>query len=389
MFLKNKKKESCDRVWPDYYFYRSSLLRMFFRVIDAIGFIFFLSKPKIAKPIDKILVINLGGAGDLVISAPLLSVLSAFSGKKVDLVCVPGREKVLLNSPMLGKVFYAELPWSGGERGLLRSLLALFRLRQIVRSEKYDVALDVKGDPIIILLMLLSKITFRVGFNNGGLGFLLTHPVSQPDKIRRYKALLSLADVFTPASSDYNCPPSLSRYNNLELSDMGQFIDSVDKSKFVIVVHLGASTQSRRWPLIYWGNLLTRLVNRYNIIIIGSQDDSKALFKQLPNLAGVCIDLSGRPWVETARIIKKANIFIGANSGPAHLAAALGRPVISIFSAANDPDVWAPPGAEVLIFQPACRDCELSYCERLTCLKEITPAEVEEKISKILENFSI
>lgn len=356
---------------PTYYFYHKRLVRFFFEIIDSIGFYFFKSQPVITKSESKILVVNLGGAGDLIISEPLLSTLFDFSNQKIDLVCFPGQEKALLDLPYLGKFFYLELPWLGGKKGKRQSFVAWYKLIKVLRLEKYDIAFDVKGDPIIILLLLFSGIHFRVGFNNGGLGFLLTHPFSQLEDQKRFKTDLFLSEALALENRDYYREPQLLLLSNEPWANN-------------ITVHLGASVQARCWPLEYWAELLLLLGDKYQINIVGSFQDAKALFLLKPELVNLCHDYSGQSWLETARIIKKSSLFIGANSGPAHLAAALNCRVISIFSAANNPDVWAPPSANVLIFKPNCYNCELDYCSHLACLQAITPLMVYNTVSKVL-----
>ena len=359
---------------PDYYFYRKSIIRWLFTIIDYFGFLFFNQKPLIKVSENKILLINLGGAGDLIISEPLLSALSDFSGKKIDLVCCPNQEKALLNLPLIGKVFNCKLSWLGGGNGQRQLLINCFKLIKILRQEKYSVAIDIKGDPIIILLMFISKIPLRVGFSNGGLGFLLTHPLSQPLNLKRFKVDLSLLDAFDVKNKEYNREPYLPLF--LARPQASGPIKN-------IAVHLGASVQARQWPIEYWAKLFNLLKIKYQIAIIGAPEDFEKLFSLAPELINSCDDCSGQSWSETAAAINRADVFIGANSGPAHLAAAIGCRIISIFSAANNPDVWAPPGAKVCIFKPDCYGCELKYCAPLSCLKAITPQIVYDYLSEL------
>ncbi len=366
---------------PLYYFYHRRLLKSFFGLIDAIGFSFFTIKPRIARSTGKILVINMGGAGDLIISEPLMSALSNLFGRPVDLVCFPDQEKALLELSCLGKIFHAELPWLGGKKKIFSALADIWKLRRILRLENYSAAVDVKGDPIIILLLHLSGIPVRAGFSNGGLGFLLTHPFSQPENIKRHEIDLSLLGAFEGWKTDFYRSPRLS------ISDKAVSLEKPDNylQKITVAIHLGAGVQARRWPLKRWSVLLSALAGRYDIVIIGSPEDSRSLFSLAPDLAVFCLDLSGQSWAETARIIHGAAVFIGADSGPAHLAAALGCPVISIFSAANNPAVWAPAGAEILIFDPGCAGCEKDYCSGQSCLEAIAPQAVIDRLNEILK----
>jgi ADP-heptose:LPS heptosyltransferase len=379
MKLDAKQSEYFNTIKPVYYFYRRQAVKIFFKIVDSIGFYFFTPGLRIVKPVAKILLVNLGGAGDLIISEPLLSALADFSGGKVDLLCAPHREDVLLDHPSLGKIWNCRPSWLEGKKKFLGSLPGLWRLSWVLRREKYSLAVDVKGDPLVILLLWFLGIKKIIGFSNGGLGFLLTHPFSQPDKQYRHKIDLVLTVALSENFENYNRPPHLS-------VAAGFSIPLQESSRARVAVHLGASVQARRWPLENWVELLSALSGKYDIVIIGESKDADDLFSAAPELCQKCYNLSGRTWRETAQIIKQSAVFIGANSGPAHLAAALGRPVISIFSAANDPLVWAPPGADVLVADPVCANCELIYCSHQSCLRTITPPMVISHLTE-MENL--
>jgi ADP-heptose:LPS heptosyltransferase len=191
--------------------------------------------------------------------------------------------------------------------------------------------------------------------------------------LRRYKVDLSLLAPLVGYSFNYDRPPAL-----VVAADPDFFINyrNYQPQLPVITVHLGASVPARLWPLPYWIKLLSLLVGRYNIAVIGGLSEQSNFNQLPPELKDKIMNFLGRSWQETAQTLKNSSVFIGANSGPAHLAAAVGCPVISIFSAANDPVEWAPEQAKVLIFAPACAGCERLVCSDPHCLKNITPAQV-------------
>ncbi len=90
---------------------------------------------------------------------------------------------------------------------------------------------------------------------------------------------------------------------------------------------------------------------------------------------------------DLAALIAWAKIFIGVNSGPGHLAAALNIPVVSIFSAANDPVRWRPFTKKLHLFYCSlpCKNCQKKSCKELTCLKLIKPHKVASVILEALK----
>jgi ADP-heptose:LPS heptosyltransferase len=91
---------------------------------------------------------------------------------------------------------------------------------------------------------------------------------------------------------------------------------------------------------------------------------------------------------ESAAVLSRARIFIGHDSGPMHLAAAVQTPCVAIFSARNKPRVWFPYGRQhrVVYHQTDCWGCGLETCtvERKKCLTSITVEEVAAEVRAVL-----
>jgi ADP-heptose:LPS heptosyltransferase len=91
---------------------------------------------------------------------------------------------------------------------------------------------------------------------------------------------------------------------------------------------------------------------------------------------------------ESAAAFRRARLFIGHDSGPMHLAAAVQTPCVAIFAARNKPRVWFPYGSQhrVVYHQTECWGCGLETCivERKRCLTSITVDEVVSEIAAVL-----
>jgi ADP-heptose:LPS heptosyltransferase len=84
--------------------------------------------------------------------------------------------------------------------------------------------------------------------------------------------------------------------------------------------------------------------------------------------------------IETAALIARADLFIGADSGPAHLAAAVGTPAMVLFSGTNRVEQWRPWGSHVTVLrhETACSPCHRQSCPWADhpCMSRLTPSEV-------------
>ena len=126
------------------------------------------------------------------------------------------------------------------------------------------------------------------------------------------------------------------------------------------------------------------------MVFIGSEDEYSRCSRISQHSVGSVLNLCGliEPRI-SAIIIRKAKMFIGHDSGPMHLAAAVGTPVIAIFSARNKPGEWFPNGDihKVLYHKTECFGCNLEVCdvENNKCIRSITVLEVMNEISSLDE----
>lgn len=155
-----------------------------------------------------------------------------------------------------------------------------------------------------------------------------------------------------------------------------------------IAVSVGTKVQSKDWGRDNWRSLLAelgRLYPGYALTLSGSPQESEASefaaegWRQTGGgpVINLCGQLTPR---ESAAVYAQATLFIGHDSGPMHLAAAVQTPCVAIFAARNKPRVWFPYGRHhrVVYHQTDCWGCGLETCtiERKKCITSITVDEV-------------
>ena len=156
----------------------------------------------------------------------------------------------------------------------------------------------------------------------------------------------------------------------------------------ILAVSVGTKVQSKDWGRDNWQALLARLAQLHPghaLALAGAPEESAASeFAAQPwrSLAhGPVINLCGKLTPrESAAAFARAQLFLGHDSGPMHLAAAVGTPTVAIFAARNIPRVWFPVGPRhrVLYHPVDCMGCGLETCliERKKCITSITVDEV-------------
>jgi ADP-heptose:LPS heptosyltransferase len=164
----------------------------------------------------------------------------------------------------------------------------------------------------------------------------------------------------------------------------------------VIAVSVGTKVQSKDWGAENWRNLLRELAvaaKGHALVLCGAAEEfaaSEAAAAGWLEAGGtLTINLCGKLTPrESAAVFERARMFLGHDSGPMHLAAAVQTPCVAIFAARNRPRVWFPYGRQhkVIYHQVDCWGCGLETCvvERKKCITSITVAEVMAAVRDVL-----
>ncbi|HEY9028946.1 MAG TPA: glycosyltransferase family 9 protein, partial [Burkholderiaceae bacterium] len=158
----------------------------------------------------------------------------------------------------------------------------------------------------------------------------------------------------------------------------------------LVVVHAGASAPSRRWPAQRFGAVADALAREHGarVVFTGSAEESALVAEARMAMRAPSLSLAGRLSLgELGALIARADLLVGNNSGPAHLAAALGTPVVDVYALTNPQHTpWQVP-ARVLSRDVDCRGCLKSRCPQghHRCIAEVHVGEVAAAAVSLLE----
>lgn len=253
-----------------------------------------------------------------------------------------------------------------------------------IRRERFDIMLDFQATLKSGLLGALSGVRERIGFappDGRELNHLfMTRRASPPRRptLRPEKAL-ALVRMIAPEAE--NALPNLEP----PASDR-EFIDGFIGSlpggaKPLVGIHPGTSDfgSFKRWPLERFARVAQLLAEKYGAVPIvtwGPAEEERA---------AELIELSGGKAVKApelsitrlAALLRRFDVLIAADTGPLHLAAALGTPTAAIFGP-KDPAVYGPwgEGHRIVRKDVDCSPCRVRRCDRVKCLMAIEPEEV-------------
>ncbi|MCC6690804.1 MAG: glycosyltransferase family 9 protein [Bacteroidia bacterium] len=161
-----------------------------------------------------------------------------------------------------------------------------------------------------------------------------------------------------------------------------------NKNKNIGVV-IGSKRRRNKWPIDYFMQFIQHYSDySYNLLILGNEDDRMEaqrlmISKQVLNFCG---DLSV---IETAELIKHCSCVITNDTGPMHLAYAVGTPIVAMFSARDFPNKWYPPDDEKHVVLRSndmlCSACFTRECFDNVCMKKIKPKTAIGAVGKLLK----
>lgn len=341
----------------------------------------------------KILVMRYRFIGDTVLTVPFLRNLrEAYPAAHIDLMLEPFSGKVIEGCPYVDRVIPFEFRTihtysSKAERSAFRGYLHYWR---VIREEKYDAAFVLKRSFSSALLACAARVPRRIGFATEGRGILLTDPVTyRHDQHEVENFLDCLRVIGAPISSKrLELWPSLEAEGKVHalLAQAGWKRDDLK-----IIIHLAASLPAKQWPIERFAAVMRALQERYHarFIYTGALQD-RVLYEELEgrgpfgglNLCGVT-DIR-----ENISVYRAADLYFGVDSGPMHVAAAVGVPVVALFGPTNEIK-WGPwgDGHIVLTKKLSCRSCKPHKCSNFECMTRISIDEALHAVSMKIESI--
>ncbi len=328
----------------------------------------------------KILIIRTDRIGDVVLSIPVVRNLRlAFPDSHIAFICRPYTKDVLEGNPDIDKVIIYDKYLKH------KSIFSSIKFILMLRKEKFDWALVLHPTNRANLISFFANIPLRIGWDKN-MGFLLNrrlpHLKQQGEKHELDYTLELLHKAGVPVKDK-------SLYFPLK-SESSQFVTSLLKKRGVeenglfIVIHPWASCISKRWPQEYFLELVGLLKKEFScrIGLIASSAE-EGFGDKIIHAHKDVIDLrDSLSLSQLGSLLKMASLFISNDSGPVHVAAAVGTPVISIFGRKDkglSPLRWRPLGdnSEYLHKDAGCGVCFAHECVNgFVCLREIKPREV-------------
>ncbi len=375
------------------YAYTNRYIRLIARTVDTVGKIFFKEKALAVRrgAPTMILVTKLDQLGDCFLITPIFECLkSIFPQAKIDVVCQRDAKVIFENNPFVRDIIGFNYPrlYRGKMPASMKDFLSLIRM---VRKKKYNLTIDLRGEPFAALLGFLSGARDRIGFEKEEVGeFLYTRRIGYDraaHEAERFKKV-----IFSLGGSVDAWKPCI--YLTDEEKATGEKFIRASSSGGYVVVHPGSGSPWKIWPKERFAEIIRLTLEEYpfDVILLGGKDEkdigdyitSAVHNERLKNSAG--------QWSlrESYFVISRAKAFLGNDSSLAHFAGALDIPSVDLMNAAANTNRWRALGTNTIVIlkkEPG-HHCGYGACP-YPCpnMQAIEVEEVRKKWKSVLEKI--
>ena len=338
----------------------------------------------------EVLVIETGLLGELLVITPALrAAKKAWPGSKVTVVVSPGSAPVLVGNPNVDRL----LPLSKRERS---GLLGVMRLSSWIRAKRFDVALVFHTSFRSALSAFLGAVPVRAGLSCEGRGLLLTHKVPRDRSAYEVDEHLRVLGLLGVESAGRELELHITAEERAEAEAL---VGDIWERPFVCL-HPGASREIRRWPAEQFAELGRDLTGDPGVDVVFAFGPGESELADRVERSYASAGSAKRPreseprlcYPSTPRVLgalfERAAAVVTNNTGPMHVAAAVGAPGVFIHGP-TPVRRWHPSGdryVAVFAADVACRPCDSPTCSAgsLLCMEAVSVERVREAVERLL-----
>lgn len=300
---------------------------------------------------NRILLIRTDRFGEFILNTPVIrAIKEKFPFSYLCVMVNPAAKEIIEGSSYINEIMIYD------ER-VMRGFFKNFKLITEIRNRRFDLAIILNPKKKFNIITFLADIPIRLGYNRKW-GFLLTHKIKDRKFLGQRHEVnynLDLVRILGIDTEDKRPFVAIDRGDEESIEFLLKEINIVS-SDLLIALHPWTSDPAKQWPIKNFSRLAQRLSEEFScrVTIIGGKDEmnqAKEFFGDKPYL----IDLTGKLTLrQSAALLKKCRFLISNDSGPVHLACAVGTPVIALFRndiPAKSARRWGPWGEGHIVIE--------------------------------------
>ena len=337
--------------------------------------------------IRRILVVRLRSIGDTVLTTPSLFALRRFLPRvKIDLLVEDWVAPVIDGLNLIDRVI--TIP--------RHSTPARARVARDLHRNEYDVVYNLHGGTTATFLTRATGAKHRVGFENYQYARLHNHVAPSPlqiwQRLTLHSAEQQLALIGWTGVPVTDRPPTrlvvterAAKSVTAKLSQRG-----LGDEQRLAVIHPAAALETKRWATENFARVSEVLMDRgFALVVIVAPNEVRILDDLIKHSAAVVIGFNDLSLPEITALMARARLFVGNDSGIAHIAAAVGAPSVVIFGSSNRNHwrPWTTQPSEIIFEELPCQPCHGYFCsqfEKPECIRRVPVERVVAAIDRII-----
>jgi len=334
---------------------------------------------------EKVLVVGVNWLGDSLLTTPVFKALKKkFPDFYLGVMVVERVRGVFENNPYIDEVIIFD------EKGQQKSLFAKLKFIKFLKKKKFDTVFLIHRSFTRALICFLAGINLRIGYQRLKNYLIINKGIKVPKGLlHRQDYYLYLFEksgiVIEDRVPNFFIPESIRKNINKDLEQI--------KKEYPVLIGMNPSAnwELKRWPISYFASLADSLVKDFKaaIIFIGAESERKVIEGVRSKMSQNSFNFCGRTSLkELGALMQNLELFISNDSGPAHLAGALGVDTLVIFGPTSV-EATVPRGRAVNVIKKDV-DCQIPCykldCQDNVCLKDLTVGQVYSQVKNILND---
>ena len=339
-----------------------------------------------------ILCIQLRKIGDVLMTTPAVRALKMqFPDAKISFLTEPPSDEIFRNSPFVDEILCYNRKYKLHEH---------IKFIQGLRKKRFDLVIDFFCNPRSTQIAFLSGAKYRIGFNFRGRSVFYTHKISLIDVREAYSPFHKLALLAPLGIEAKNCkiefPCSAQDYQYAE-----HLITKwkITKNDFVIALYPASKHKECAWPVKNFAWVADNLIETYSAKILficgpGEEEFINGVKHSMQRVDMTIMDdkIPALSLAQLRALFEKIDLYIGNDSGLAHIAISAGTPTVRVFGQ-PDPSNWMPPENmlhKFVEYDPECKkSCNFKKCRQYRCITDVDKKIYLHKIMELIEELGM
>lgn len=342
---------------------------------------------------ERILLIKPSAIGDVVHGLPVLNLIRRkWPSAHIAWLVTPGCAGVIEGHPHLDEIILFDRRYFGQGWRDVRALIDLWKFARNLRKKKFDLVVDLQGLLRSGWLAWETGAKCRIGFAKArewAWVFYTDRVVEEDEKKAARNGGRHAVERNLDLAEALGCGRSPVEFD-LAIGDAERaWVDEIigGRKSYALLVP-GTLWETKQWPVERFAGLAKMIRERFGLVVIAAGASDEV---ELANQVGAGLNLAGKTSLkQLIALIARAKLVVANDSGPMHIAAALGRPLVTMFGPTN-PELTGPFGRmdSVVRLDIPCSPCYSRKCSHQSCLRLLDEKAVADVIEKQIERTSI